>query len=187
MIQKQETLIYTFADSKVSSVLLVFKKSNRNLVYGSLSQDRSRLFKIAGKEFKQLSKKTHIDYKLIRDTANGFEDETNEFISIMEGSMTEPTLIHHEYLFGTDFQRKVWDQLVAIPFGQTCSYGQISSALGDIKKSRAVGRACGANNIPVIVPCHRVIGSTGSYVSFKWGVPIKKSLLINEGFKEIKK
>lgn len=186
MIQKQETLIYRFADSKICSVLLVFKKTNRCLVYASLSQDRSRLFKIVGKEFQQLSKKTHISYKLIRDTNDEYEDESEEFISIMEGSITTPNLIHYEYLFGTDFQRKVWDQLLAIPFGQTRSYGQVASAMGDIKKSRAVGRACGANNIPVIIPCHRVLGSTGDYVSFTWGVPIKKALLFSEGFKEVK-
>lgn len=186
MIQKQETLIYKFVDSKISSVLLIFKKTNRNLVYASLSQDRSRLFKIVGKEFQQLSKKTHVNYKLIRDTHDEFETEATEFVSMMDGSLTAPTVIHYEYLFGTDFQRKVWDQLLKIPFGQTRSYGQIASEIGDIKKSRAVGRACGANNIAVVIPCHRVLGSTGAYVSFAWGVPIKKALLFNEGFKEAK-
>ncbi|CAB4255169.1 similar to Saccharomyces cerevisiae YDL200C MGT1 DNA repair methyltransferase (6-O- methylguanine-DNA methylase) involved in protection against DNA alkylation damage [Maudiozyma barnettii] len=187
MIKEQTPLVYKFVDTHISSVLLVFKQSNGHLVYGSLSNDRSRLFKIVNKVFQQLSKTTHVTYKFIRDTDDKFESEATEFIELMEGARSDTDCIHCEYLFGTEFQRKVWDQLVAIPYGQTRSYGQIASALGDIKKSRAVGRACGANNIPVIVPCHRVLGGTGDYVSFKWGVKIKKELLVNEGYKPLQK
>jgi methylated-DNA-[protein]-cysteine S-methyltransferase len=78
---------------------------------------------------------------------------------------------------GTDFQRRVWDQLVAIPYGATTSYMQLSKQLGDVKAIRAVGTANGKNNIAIIVPCHRVIGSNGTLVGYAGGLDKKKWLL----------
>lgn len=78
---------------------------------------------------------------------------------------------------GTDFQRRVWDQLVAIPYGATTSYMQLSKQLGDVKAIRAVGTANGRNNIAIIVPCHRVIGSNGTLVGYAGGLDKKKWLL----------
>jgi methylated-DNA-[protein]-cysteine S-methyltransferase len=78
---------------------------------------------------------------------------------------------------GTLFQRQVWAMLVTIPFGETCSYGELAKKLGDSKLSRAVGAANGANPISIIVPCHRVIASTGHLTGYAGGVEIKKFLL----------
>ncbi len=81
---------------------------------------------------------------------------------------------------GTDFQRAAWDELRKIPFGETISYGEQARRLGDTKKSRAVGAANGRNPISIIVPCHRVVGSTGKLVGFAAGVDVKEWLLQHE-------
>jgi methylated-DNA-[protein]-cysteine S-methyltransferase len=82
---------------------------------------------------------------------------------------------------GTDFQLSVWRALLKIPFGQTKSYGDIARAINNPKGVRAVGLANGKNPIPVIVPCHRVIGSNGTLTGFGGGLPTKKWLLQHEG------
>jgi len=82
---------------------------------------------------------------------------------------------------GTDFQRKVWSTLRKIPRGQTRSYAWLAQQVGKPKATRAVGAACGANPIPVVIPCHRVIASDGSLGGFGGGLPIKRRLLQLEG------
>jgi len=81
---------------------------------------------------------------------------------------------------GTAFEEAVWHALQQIPHGQTRSYGQIAETLGQPEKSRAVGRANGANSISIIVPCHRVIGADGSLVGYGGGLWRKKWLLDHE-------
>lgn len=78
---------------------------------------------------------------------------------------------------GTDFQLRVWEQLRAIPYGETRSYGQLADALGSPGASRAVGLANGRNPLSIIVPCHRVIGANGSLTGFAGGVERKRLLL----------
>jgi O-6-methylguanine DNA methyltransferase len=84
-------------------------------------------------------------------------------------------------LHGTDFQRRVWKKLVGIPYGETRSYRQIAQAIGSPQAVRAVGAANGANPIPIVVPCHRVIGASGKLVGYGGGLPLKKRLLELEG------
>jgi len=79
---------------------------------------------------------------------------------------------------GTEFQKKVWNALLTIPFGETRSYGDIARQIGNPKSVRAVGAANGKNPIPIIVPCHRVIGSSGKLVGFGGGME-NKALLLN--------
>lgn len=81
---------------------------------------------------------------------------------------------------GTDFQRQAWDALVTIPFGETVSYGEQAAILGDRNKARAVGAANGKNPIPIIVPCHRVVGSNGHLTGFAGGLDTKAWLLDHE-------
>lgn len=82
---------------------------------------------------------------------------------------------------GTEFQRKVWGELRRIPFGETASYGEIAARLGYAPGiSRAVGAANGANPIPVVVPCHRVIGSNGDLTGYAGGLERKRTLLALE-------
>ena len=82
---------------------------------------------------------------------------------------------------GTDFQRRVWVELTKIPFGTTVSYGELARRLSNAAAVRAVGAANGRNPIPIIVPCHRVIGSNGSLTGFGGGLPRKQWLLRHEG------
>ena len=82
---------------------------------------------------------------------------------------------------GTDFQKKVWNSLIAIPYGQTRTYGQIANQIGLSKAFRAVGMANHNNPIMIIIPCHRVIGANGKLVGYAGGLEIKKKLLQLEG------
>jgi AraC family transcriptional regulator of adaptative response/methylated-DNA-[protein]-cysteine methyltransferase len=77
----------------------------------------------------------------------------------------------------TTFQAKVWSYLTRIPFGETETYGKIAKAIGAPKSARAVGRACGANPIGVIIPCHRAVGASGDLTGYRWGIDRKKALL----------
>jgi methylated-DNA-[protein]-cysteine S-methyltransferase len=82
---------------------------------------------------------------------------------------------------GTVFQRKVWRRMQEIPFGQTISYGELAKRIGSPKASRAVGAANRSNPIPIVIPCHRVIGSNGKLTGFGGGLPTKQALLALEG------
>jgi methylated-DNA-[protein]-cysteine S-methyltransferase len=84
-------------------------------------------------------------------------------------------------LQGTAFQLSVWRELERIPYGETRSYSQIAAAIGAPQSVRAVGAANGANPIPIVVPCHRVIGAGGKLVGYGGGLPLKKRLLELEG------
>jgi methylated-DNA-[protein]-cysteine S-methyltransferase len=77
---------------------------------------------------------------------------------------------------GTDFQLRVWQSLLEIPYGQTISYGELARRIG-CRSAQAVGQAVGRNPISIIVPCHRVIGSNGSLVGYEWGLERKQYLL----------
>jgi methylated-DNA-[protein]-cysteine S-methyltransferase len=83
---------------------------------------------------------------------------------------------------GTEFQNRVWKTLCKVPLGETISYGVLASRIGNPKASRAVGAANGRNPLPIVVPCHRVIGSNGSLTGFAGGIEIKKKLLDHEQF-----
>jgi methylated-DNA-[protein]-cysteine S-methyltransferase len=78
---------------------------------------------------------------------------------------------------GTEFQRRVWQRLLLIGYGETTTYGALARELGDVQASRAVGLANGSNPIPIIIPCHRVIGADGSLTGFGGGLPTKRALL----------
>jgi methylated-DNA-[protein]-cysteine S-methyltransferase len=82
---------------------------------------------------------------------------------------------------GTPFQKRVWRELEGIPFGETRSYRQIATAIGVENAVRAVWAANGANPVPIVVPCHRVIGSSGKLVGYGGGLELKKRLLELEG------
>ncbi len=82
---------------------------------------------------------------------------------------------------GTPFQKKVWDLLREIPRGQTITYGELAARAGNPKASRAVGAANGKNPLPIVIPCHRVIGSGGKLTGYAGGLKAKKMLLEIEG------
>lgn len=78
---------------------------------------------------------------------------------------------------GSDFRRRVYHELERIPFGETVSYGTVAVRVGSPQASRAVGLACGSNPLPIVVPCHRVIGSNGRLVGFGGGLEMKRAML----------
>ncbi len=82
---------------------------------------------------------------------------------------------------GTDFQMAVWDAVSNVPFGETRSYGEIARIIGKPNAMRAVGAANGANPIPIVIPCHRIVGADGSLTGFGGGIDVKKKLLDFEG------
>ncbi len=84
-------------------------------------------------------------------------------------------------LDGTPFQRRVWAQLLAIPYGQTLSYAEVARRAGSPRGVRAVGGAIGRNPVSVVVPCHRVVGSDGSLTGYSGGIERKRALLRVEG------
>jgi AraC family transcriptional regulator, regulatory protein of adaptative response / methylated-DNA-[protein]-cysteine methyltransferase len=81
---------------------------------------------------------------------------------------------------GTAFQQQVWAALKRIPYGKTQTYGELAEAIGRPTAARAVGAACGSNPVPIVVPCHRVVGSNGDLTGYRWGVERKKKLLAKE-------
>jgi methylated-DNA-[protein]-cysteine S-methyltransferase len=84
-------------------------------------------------------------------------------------------------LGGTPFQRRVWETLAKVPYGTTISYGELARRIGNPKAARAVGMANAKNPIPIIIPCHRVIGKDGSLTGFGGGLDVKQQLLALEG------
>ena len=86
-------------------------------------------------------------------------------------------------LRGTDFQRACWHALIEIPYGETRSYGQLAREMGIEKSTRAVARACALNRVSLLVPCHRVVGASGSLTGYRWGVERKKALLDAEALR----
>ncbi len=103
------------------------------------------------------------------------ERQLNEYFTGRRSDFELPLEPH-----GSDFQKKVWQALRKIPFGQTRSYREIAEAIGAAAAIRAVGRANGKNPLSIVVPCHRVIGSKGSLTGFAGGLPAKAALLALE-------
>ena len=95
--------------------------------------------------------------------------------------------IRHEFdlpldiVYGTLFQRAVWKEIAGIPYGTTTTYGEIARRVGQPQAARAVGAALGANLLPILIPCHRVIGARDRLVGYSAGVEIKAALLRLEG------
>jgi methylated-DNA-[protein]-cysteine S-methyltransferase len=78
---------------------------------------------------------------------------------------------------GSEFEHAVWDQMKRIPYGEMQTYGEIAKIVGDAGAARAVGVACNRNPLPIVVPCHRVVGAGGKMVGFGGGIPTKRHLL----------
>ncbi|CDO32698.1 cysteine methyltransferase [Mycobacterium vulneris] len=104
-----------------------------------------------------------------------FADAVDQLSAYFAGERTEFDL--ELDMVGTQFQRRVWDALRTIPYGETCTYGEIARQIGSPSASRAVGLANGHNPIGIIVPCHRVIGANGSLTGYGGGLDRKRALL----------
>ena len=112
-----------------------------------------------------------------RDTA-GFDEATTQLTEYFDGRRTDFTVALAAR--GTPFQKRVWDALRTIPYGDTWTYGQLADSLGTPTAVRAVAAANGRNPISIIIPCHRVIGSNGSLTGYAGGLDRKRFLLERE-------
>lgn len=115
----------------------------------------------------------------LREEPNCFAQARAELTEYFAGERTQFTFKTDPV--GTEFQRQVWLALRQIGFGETTTYGEIAKKLGRPNAFRAVGAANGANPLPIVVPCHRVIGADGSLTGFSSGIDIKHKLLQLEG------
>jgi methylated-DNA-[protein]-cysteine S-methyltransferase len=100
----------------------------------------------------------------------------DELAAYFDGALTEFT-VPVRMVGGSEFELAVWDEIARIPYGEMNTYGAIATALGDPTLARAVGTACNHNPVPVIVPCHRVVGAGGKMVGFGGGIDRKRRLL----------
>lgn len=113
-----------------------------------------------------------------REDNGAFDDAADQLRAYFDGDLTRFDV--EIRMAGTDFQHRVWDVVQRIPYGQTRSYAEIADQIGARGASRAVGVAVGRNPIPIIVGCHRVIGSGGALTGYVGGVECKRSLLARE-------
>jgi methylated-DNA-[protein]-cysteine S-methyltransferase len=111
------------------------------------------------------------DDEILRETSK----QLDEYLEGRRKAFDVPVL-----MMGTDLQKRVWKALMSIAYGATSTYGQIARDIGSPRAVRAVGNACGANPIGIIVPCHRVVGSNGGLVGYGGGLPLKRKLLALE-------
>ena len=115
--------------------------------------------------------------ELVRDDA-----QTKELVEQIMMAWDTDTLEEIKLdLRGTEFQRDVWEALLHIPKGQVISYGDVANDIGRPKASRAVGSAVGENPVSLVVPCHRVVQSSGGLGNYGWGIDLKKKILEEEG------
>ena len=142
--------------------------------------------------------KTPLGFTEVKGDVNGISkihvlDENVELSTIIPNDLMEAVTQLQEYFIGkrteftfklnpkgTEFQKKVWQELLQIPYGKTCSYLELSKKLGDVKAIRAVASANGKNPLWIVVPCHRVIGTDGSLTGYAGGLWRKKWLLEHE-------
>jgi methylated-DNA-[protein]-cysteine S-methyltransferase len=106
----------------------------------------------------------------------GVHPAVEQLAAYFTGELTE-FIVPVDPRGGSDFERAVWGEIAKIPYGEMLTYGAIATALGEPGAARAVGTACNHNPVPVIVPCHRVVGAGGKLVGFGGGLPRKRQLL----------
>jgi len=139
------------------------------------SQEGTCYIDLCGTPLTELSRELHST--VVPDDYHNFPilHELREYLAGQRRAFSPPP-----YMQGTPFQRSVWDAVLEIPYGRTCSYSGIAAAIGRPRAARAVGGAVSANPLPIIVPCHRVIGKNGKLVGFGGGLALKERLLALE-------
>lgn len=157
------TLVYKMAESPVGKLKLV--ASDKGLV--AILWEKERPNRVRLGEMAECPRHVVL-VEIERQLKQYFAGKRNEFDVPLD-------------MRGTEFQRRVWDALLAIPFGETRTYAQIAKQLGNPAATRAVGAAIGRNPLSIIAPCHRVLGSSGSLTGFAGGLKTKAYLLDLEG------
>ena len=164
---KGMTIDYTITDCELGRILV--GRTIKGLCSVAFADDDESLEENLKNEFPNA--------EIIRDAAvlKEFVDEILKYLGGENRRLDLPLDIQ-----ATAFQMKVWEILRKIPYGETVSYSQIAEQLGDKKKVRAVARACATNRIAVVIPCHRVVASSGKLSGYRWGIDRKQRLLERE-------
>ncbi|HEF5152113.1 methylated-DNA--protein-cysteine methyltransferase [Burkholderia multivorans] len=135
------------------------------------------LFFVGQKYYPRLAIAPGADVRRTSPVARAVADEIAEYFAGARTTFSVPV-----HLRGTAFQRSVWKELLAIPFGTLVSYGELTARVGlPASAARAVGGAVGRNPVSIIVPCHRVVGASGSLTGYAGGIERKRALLSLEG------
>lgn len=160
-------MIYRFVDTSIGGLLLAGDNAGLRLIHFSGPA--------AGADLKAGPYVPKPDWR--RDD-NALADVASQLEEYFEGARRKFDLpLVPE---GTPFQQRVWRALLDIPYGETISYGELASRIGQPSASRAVGLANGSNPLPIVIPCHRVIGANGKLTGYGGGLPIKERLLALE-------
>jgi len=160
-VDKPATLTrYTRVESPVGPLLLVADEAGLRKIYFEKGRDRV------------------CPESSWKKDDNFFQNVIAQLRSYFTGKLREFDLVLAPE--GTRFQLDVWQRLCEIPYGETMSYGELARRVGNPNASRAVGLANGSNPIPIVIPCHRVIGSNGKLTGYGGGLPIKETLLALE-------
>ena len=163
--QKRHAIFYSHMETPIGKLLVA--SSEKGLVRIMFSHE--------GKvDSVSLLKKEHPEETLVEDRGKNLLviKQLEEYFNGSRTVFSLPLDIR-----GTEFQKSVWDALKKVPYGETRSYGEIARSIGKPKAARAVGNANRKNPIPIVIPCHRIIGSDGSMTGFGGGIPLKKKLL----------
>lgn len=163
----RSTIRYTTAKCYLGRLLLA--ATEKGVCAVSLGDTDAELMELLRKEFPSA--------EVERDDV-GLSQWLTELLAHLAGAIPHPDLPLD--IRGTAFQRRVWEELRKIPYGQTRSYRDVAKAIGKPSASRAVARACATNPVGVVVPCHRVIGTDGSLCGYAFGLERKKKLLARE-------
>lgn len=157
-----EITYYTYYEAPIGKLLLTSDGTSLTRLY---MRDVEQVVESAGDWQRQ-------------DDATPFDEARRQLDAYFAGTLTDfDTDRMPLSSSGTGFQQKVWNELCAIPYGETISYGELAKRIGDPNASRAVGLANGNNPISIIVPCHRVIGANGKLTGYGGGLSRKKLLL----------
>lgn len=162
---KNLTISYATANTNIGEVLIA--STEKGICYLAPFTNLSAAIDDLKKRFP----KAHIIKR-----KNNFHQDAVNCINLEFSTINTLSL----HVKGTDFQLKVWKELLNIPSGETCTYGQIAKNIKDPKAVRAVGTAIGKNPVSVIIPCHRVIRSSGELGGYYWGKEMKKRILETE-------
>lgn len=138
-----------------------------------------------GKEFFSWVEKKFPGHGLVDQTdapSKVLMEARDQIVEYLEGRRSEFDVPYD--LKGTEFQMDVWKEMAGIPWGKTITYSQLAEAVGRPRAARAIGGACNKNPLPLVIPCHRVVGRDGSMVGFGSGIDVKEKLLKMEKYLE---
>jgi AraC family transcriptional regulator of adaptative response/methylated-DNA-[protein]-cysteine methyltransferase len=172
-----ETIHWALRDTRLG--LLAMAATARGVCFAQFGEDADALRAELAREFPKATLVASAAQREGSDTAAAAEAELDAWITALDAHLSAaapaPTLPLD--LRGTAFQMRVWRFLQGIPLGVTRSYAEVAEAIGAPKATRAVGTACGANRVAVLVPCHRVLRGDGGLGGYRWGLARKRALL----------